>query len=60
MKYQYTTVMIKCLIRRRRLKNKIQKALDEKAKEGWRLVTMEISYGLSGCYLIFEKPVETH
>ncbi len=59
MKYQYTTVMIKFFARRYSLEDKIQAALDEKAKDGWRLVTMQFADGINGCYLIFEKPLET-
>ncbi len=57
-KYQYETVTLGYFLSRKSLTNRLQKTLQEKANEGWRLVKFDFTDHLSACVIVFEKEVD--
>ena len=54
MKYKYITETISYGLSKKNLTNKLQDLLDEKSKEGWRLVKYDFSDWLGACVVVFE------
>ena len=58
MKYRYITDTLSYGLSKKSLTNKLQELLEERAKEGWRLVKYDFSDWLGACVVVFEKEVE--
>lgn len=57
-KYKYLTEKIDYQISRKNLQKNLQKLLDERAEEGWRLVKYDFTDWLGACIVAFEKEIE--
>lgn len=57
-KYKYETVTLGYSLSVKSLTKKLQETLDEKSKDGWRLVKFDFSDWLGACVVVFEKAVE--
>lgn len=57
-KYKYLTEKIDYQISRKNLQKNLQKLLDERAEEGWRLVKYDFTDWLCACIVVFEKEIE--
>lgn len=55
MKYKYLTETIAYGISKKSLTKKLQDLLDERSKEGWRLVKYDFTDWLCACVVVFEK-----
>ncbi|MDY2888830.1 MAG: hypothetical protein SOU19_04605 [Candidatus Caccosoma sp.] len=58
MKYKYQTDTIPYVLSKKNLTNKLQELLDQRSKDGWRLVKYDFSDGLGACVVVFEKEVQ--
>ena len=56
-KYENETITISYSFSKKNLTTKLQETLDEKAKEGWRLVKFDFSDWLGACIIVFEKEI---
>ena len=56
-KYTYLTLSVPYGLGKKKISHRIQKVLDAKSKEGWRLIKFNISDALGVCVLIFEKEI---
>lgn len=58
MKYKYQTDTISYGLSKQKLTNKLQELLDQRSKDGWRLVKYDFSDWLGACVVVFEKEVQ--
>lgn len=57
-RYTYLTESISYGISKKNLTGKLDALLQERSREGWRLVKYEFSDWLGACVVVFEKETE--